>query len=161
VNTPKSGARKHHPGDRAGTKKGGDGDVLSPADLDTAKSRRGDEQKRYLRAVAALRGIYFDTELAPALKVSERTLYGWWDGATPGPASIEKISKLSGLPRQELIDWLHYDGPPPAISAEEAEWLMAQGETLSTHPRDDAPRTPGGSSPNPRARPKRRRGGPS
>ena len=87
----------------------GDGDVLSP------DQQRGDTFRRVVGSAAYRRGIYTADDLAEAAGVSRGTVRGWWDGALPKPETIPGITRATGLDSQELIAWVHLDGPVPRL----------------------------------------------
>jgi transcriptional regulator with XRE-family HTH domain len=106
----KPGARKQ----RAGK---GRGEMLSAAEFGTAY--RGDQFKRYIKAAFALRGLYEDTAIAGAVRMTRGAVSGWWHGARPDHEAIGEIAKATGLPRGELYDFIHHGGPPPMLPLSE------------------------------------------
>lgn len=83
--------------------------MLSP------QQQRGDTFRRVVAGAAALRGIYTNDGLAEAAGVSRGTVTGWWGGALPKAETVPGIVRATGLDRQELIDWVYYEGPLPHL----------------------------------------------
>lgn len=110
--------------------------MLSAAEA--AAFSRGQEFKRIVRAAAALSDLYDDSALAAAVHASRNTVAGWWRGARPEPARIEDIATATGLSRDELVDFIHYDGPPPHLPAQDeaAERAEAAERSLRARPAD-------------------------
>ena len=87
--------------------------MLSPekaADLD-----RGQRFRRYVRAAAALRGIFDNSELARRMEVQRGTVNGWWTGARIEAESIPRLAEVTGLDADELWRFVYADGPPPTL----------------------------------------------
>jgi hypothetical protein len=80
-----------------------------------ARMLRGQELKRYVRAAAALHGMFNDADLARAVNMSRMAVEAWWAGAQPSPQTIGRLALTTGLSRAELTDFVHHDGPPPRI----------------------------------------------
>lgn len=116
VENAKSGARTHHQkGDREV------GDVISPAEI------RGHDLKRYVRAAAALRGLYDDKAIARRVQRSPNTVAGWWRGARPDPESLAAIADVTGLSSEELVQYVYFDGPAPVIQPGAAGSAFQEG----------------------------------
>jgi len=90
-------------------------EVLSPAEA--AALGRGQTLKRYVRAAAALSGLYDDTAIGDALKVNRGAVAGWWTGARPQPDTLRRLARLTGLSFDELTEYVYFEGPPPALPA--------------------------------------------
>ena len=116
VQNAKSGARGHHPDT--------EGEVLSP--VEAAAFSRGQALKRYVRAAAAMQGLYDDVALANATKVKRGTVRGWWVGAQPSPVTIQRLAAATNLDLDELVAFVHFDGPPPHLPDPESEEAEAQ-----------------------------------
>lgn len=107
---------------RKRTAKVRDGEVLSPAEV--AAFERGQDLKRYVRAAAALVGMYDDTAIGRAVGRTRIAVGKWWTGAKPEPDAVRAIADATGLSVDELGRFIYYDGPPPHLpdpAAEEAE----------------------------------------
>lgn len=87
--------------------------MLSPAEL--AAHERGRTLKRYVRAAAALNDIYDDTTLGDAAGVGRGAVAGWWKGTRMSTDTISELAGATGLSRDELIEFVHYGGPPPML----------------------------------------------
>lgn len=87
--------------------------------LSTEAPPKAREFKRYVIAAAALRGIYTLDELADQVGVTPASMRNWWAGALPKAETLDRIAKATGLPRSELVEWVHYDGPPPTFPTPE------------------------------------------
>lgn len=87
--------------------------MLSPNEA--AAVAQGQDFKRYIRAAAAMQGIYEDVELGRAVGVHRRTVAGWWLGAKPSPDTLRAIASTTGLAVDELLAFTYYDGPPPHL----------------------------------------------
>lgn len=101
----RSGARKQ--------RKVREGEVLSPAEQ-TARDR-GERLKRYIRAAAALQGLYDDTSIADAADVQRGAVAGWWLGSQMKPATIERVADALDVDPDELMAYVYRDAPPPAL----------------------------------------------
>lgn len=114
--------------------------MFTPMALDAMRVQRGHEMKRYVRAAAAMRGIFEDRALATRAEVSERTVSGWWRGAVPKHEALDSIARTTGLARDELVDWLYYDGPPPRLPGcdEPEEIAVARLSDPPSEPPQDA-----------------------
>jgi transcriptional regulator with XRE-family HTH domain len=76
---------------------------------------RGQTFKRHVRAAAAMQELYDDVSIADAVGVSRAAVAAWWRGAQPSPATIRRIADATGLPVDDLMAFVHYDGPPPVL----------------------------------------------
>jgi transcriptional regulator with XRE-family HTH domain len=111
--------------------------VLSPTELRQAD--RGLELKAYVRAAAALRGIYTDADLAGAVHVTPGAVRGWWSGAMPKNDTLGDIAEATALSLDELIRFVYFDGPAPTLpdlAADTADRLE-QGASPSERRRSD------------------------
>lgn len=102
------GARTH----QARGNEGG-GEVLSPVEM--ALFDRGQLVKRYVRAAAALRGLYDDTAIALEVGVDRIAVGRWWQGAQPKPDALGRLALATGLSTDELTRFVYYGGPPPTL----------------------------------------------
>jgi transcriptional regulator with XRE-family HTH domain len=76
---------------------------------------RGQLVKRYVRAAAALHGLYDDTAIALAVGVDRIAVGRWWQGAQPKPDALGRLAVATGLSTDELTRFVYYDGPPPTL----------------------------------------------
>lgn len=136
--SPVSGAPKHHP-----RKQKESGEVLAPAELE--RSNWGREFKRYIKAAAALSGLYEDAQIADAVGRTRNTVQGWWRGARPEPDTANELADQLGLDRDEVYRWLYQSGPAPTLraqseppsedeQAEAREWARGQDPTGAPRP---------------------------
>lgn len=115
--------------------------MLSPAEA--AAVARGLQLKRYIRAAAAMQGIYDDAALGEAVRVHRRTVAGWWQGSRPSPETLRQLAEATGLQVDELGRFIYYDGPPPHLpGSEEAE---AQDRAAAAERSRRVPRAAGAS----------------
>lgn len=126
--------------------------MLSPSEA--AASARGHLLKRYVRAAAAMQGIYDDVALAEEVGIGRGSVAGWWKGAKPSPETVRSIAEATGLPTEELVAFIYYDGPPPRlpdVEGEARERADAAERSLHARPGDEgyeeppAPRESAGS----------------
>ena len=71
--------------------------------------------KRYVRAAAALRGLYDDTAIGVAVGLNRIAVGKWWQGAQPQPATLGRLAEATGLSIDELTGFVYYGGPPPTL----------------------------------------------
>jgi hypothetical protein len=127
--------------------------VLSTAEA--AALDRGQTLKRYVRAAAALNGLYDDTAIGDAVEVNRGAVSRWWDGAQMKPDTIRRLSEVTGLSFDELTRFVYLDGPPPALpipervsragsDAEHRDSLLEQGRDPEAdgEPDDEPDRRP-------------------
>jgi hypothetical protein len=91
-----------------------EGDGLSEMTPGTAEYR-GKVLKRYVRAAAALHGIYDDVALADLMDLPRGTVNGWWKGAQPKPVNLPKLARATGYDLDELTRFILYAGPAPHL----------------------------------------------
>lgn len=129
----RSGARKHqrHLKGR---------EVLSPAEA--AAFDRGQAFKRYVRAAAALSGLYDDSMLADAVDIGRGAVQGWWRGSKPETPTIFRLADATGLSADELTRYLYADGPPPTLPASGPAGLQEGARRGQEPPDDEAPGMP-------------------
>lgn len=120
--------------------------MLSP--MEAAAATRGLALKRYVRAAAALQGIYDDATLADAASVKRGTVAGWWRGAQPSPETLRHLAGATGLSLDELAGFIYYDGPAPHLP--DPEELEARERAEAAERSRHAP-PKGGASGAPRA----------
>lgn len=96
---------------RRGSKEAGE--VLSPAEA--ARELRGQVFKRYVRAAAAMHGLYDDTAIGDAVGRSRIAVGKWWQGARPEPDTLVALARATGLSADELLAFVYNDGPPPTM----------------------------------------------
>lgn len=87
--------------------------MLSPAEAEAL--HRGTELKRYVRAAAALSGIYDDVALAEAVGVNRGAVGGWWTGAQMKSDTLSRLADVTGLDLDDLTHFVYFDGPPPRL----------------------------------------------
>lgn len=140
VQNAKSGAPTH--------RRTRDGEVLSPAEA--AAFMRGQDLKRYVRAAAAMRGLYDDTALGKAVGRTRVAVGKWWTGSKPEPDAVGRLASATGLSVEELGRFIYYDGPPPhlpdPVEAEAQERAEAAERSRRVPPGDAA----SGAQPAPR-----------
>lgn len=99
---------------------------MSPAQLiDAATIERAAILKRWVRAGAALRGVFDDAELARRLEVSRNSVGAWWRGALPEPERLPMIADETGLSYDELSRFLYAGGPVPTVPAAPGDAAMS------------------------------------
>lgn len=76
---------------------------------------RGQDLKRYVRAAAALRGVFDDVTLGDRVGRTRNTIGKWWAGAKPEPDALHRIAQETDLSADELIRFVYFDGPPPVL----------------------------------------------
>lgn len=116
---------------------------------------RGQTFKRFMRAVAALNGIYDDKTLGEAVGRNRAAVGNWWTGARPDAEVLFKIEETTGVSAAELVRFLYDDGPPPAMPD---PYLVEQNRLEREAAALDAD-NPGRKPSAPRTTPHRRRGG--
>jgi transcriptional regulator with XRE-family HTH domain len=87
--------------------------MLSQAEA--AAAQRGQLLKRYVRAAAAMQGIYDDVTLGEAVGVQRGAVLGWWRGSRPSPMTLRDLADATGLAVDELAAFVYYDGVPPRL----------------------------------------------
>ena len=93
----------------------GDRDVLSLSPAEFAAWDRGQTLKRYVRAAAALAGLFDDTAIATAVERGRITVGKWWTGVKPEIEAIGKLADATGLSTEELTRSVYFEGPPPTL----------------------------------------------
>jgi transcriptional regulator with XRE-family HTH domain len=106
ANTGRRGAPKQRGDDEAR-------DVLSPQELDTRD--RGLVLKRYVRAAAAIKGLFEDEDIAAAAGIHRNTIQGWWRGTRPAPESLRELAEATDLSFEDLTRFVYLGGPPPLL----------------------------------------------
>jgi hypothetical protein len=112
---------------------------------------RGQELKRYIRAAAALHGLFTDADLARAVRVSRMSVEDWWTGAQPKNATIGRLALTTGLSVEELTKYVYHDGPPPRLVAPGSPTDLGVREGIRRD-RDDPRPGATGALPAPRSR---------
>jgi len=133
--------------------------VPSAAELD--RLVRGEQLKRHIRAAAALRGLYEDTDIAERVGRTRITVGQWWRGAQPDPASLVRLAEATGLSPDELMRFVYQAGPPPTIVPPASAAAEAIREGIRRDRARPLPEDPEGPAPSPVQRPPGRRGAPS
>ncbi len=121
-----------------------------PFPAERARMARGQELKRYVRAAAALQGLYDDTALGVAIGRTRITVGRWWQGVLPEPEAITRIARATGLVESDLFSFVYSDGPPPSIGALESGAREGERRARARLGRE-APSTP---APSPERRPR-------
>jgi hypothetical protein len=116
-----------------------DGEVLSP--VETVARDRGRALKRYVRAAAALRGLYDDVSIGEAVGVNRGAVAAWWDGAQMKPETIRRLAEKTGLSFEDLTRFVYLDGPPPKLPEPSGPAGLREGVRRGQEHPDDA--TPG------------------
>ena len=78
---------------------------------------RGQLLKRYVRAAAALSGLFDDASLAKEIGIGRGAVAGWWTGSQPSAPTIFRLAAVTGLSSDELTRFVYDDGPPPSMPA--------------------------------------------
>jgi len=82
---------------------------------DPATYAKGQILKRVVRAAAALNDLYDDVAIAEATGKGRGTVAGWWEGARMQPETIQILADATGLSREELTQFIYFDGPMPQL----------------------------------------------
>lgn len=118
--------------------------MLSAVEL--AAMERGQMFKRYVRAAAALRGLFDDTALGAEVGRTRIAVGKWWTGSRPEPDAILRLADATGLSVDELTRYVYYDGPPPHLPADEEaeaqERAAAAERALRAAPAGEASEAP-------------------
>lgn len=83
---------------------------------DAFAQTKGEQLRRYVIAAGVLRGVFTLDDLADAIGVTPAAMRSWWGGVRPKAETIGWIARVTGFSRNELYEWLHFDGPPPSFS---------------------------------------------
>jgi hypothetical protein len=128
--------------------------VLSHAEAEA--HYRGELLKRTLRAAAALRGLYNDEELTAAAEVQRGAARGWWRGARMKPETIRAVADATGLSFDELMAFVHLDGPLPTLpeASQPDPALLPVLEGIRRDLERQADEVPDGLFPQPERRPR-------
>ena len=141
VQNDQSGARRQ--------RKDSDRDVVSLAEDPILA--RGRQLKRYVRAAAALQGLYDDTAIGEAVGVNRGAVAAWWDGAQMKPETIRRLADVLGLSVEDITRFVYFDGPMPTLPEPSGPAGLREGVRRAEERPDDA--TPGTPSPSPERRP--------
>lgn len=87
--------------------------MLSTAEM--AAFGRGQDLKRYVRAAAALVGLYDDVAIAAEIGRTRNAIGRWWTGVRPEPEALDRVARATGLSTDELTRFVYYNGPPPTL----------------------------------------------
>lgn len=135
----RSGARAHR------TRQGEE--VLSP--LEAEARDRGRDLKRYIRAAAALRGLYDDTAIGAAVEVNRGAVSRWWDGAQMKPETMQRLADATGLKFEDIARFVYFGDRPPDLpeasslpGASGPAGLREGARRAETHPDVAAPGMP-------------------
>lgn len=102
---------------------------------DPAAFAKGQVLKRAIRAAAALNDIYDDVALAERTGIARGTIGQWWRGAQMKPDNIRLVADVTGLSREEMTQFIYFDGPPPRLPSSGWAGLLA-GEPPVEEPLD-------------------------
>ena len=117
--------------------------MLSPQEA--AARARGQAFKRYVRAAAALHGLFDDVSLAEMVGRNRAAVGNWWRGAKPEPDVLYQLAEVTGLSADELALFVYSDGPPPTLPEPGSPAASSVEEGLhrdQRHPLGGAPDRP-------------------
>lgn len=132
MHNERSGARAH--------RKRRDEEVLSAQEV--RAQNRGQLLKRYVRAAAALRGMYDDKAIAAAVGRGRGAVGAWWTGSRMEPDTIMRLADVLGLSFEELSRFVYGDGPPPRLPASGPAGLQEGVRRAQGRLDDEDPGTP-------------------
>ncbi len=118
-----------------------------------AAFERGQILKRYVRAAAALQGMYDDTAIGRAAGRTRIAVGKWWTGVQPEPDALDRLASATGLQIDELTMFVYFNGPAPTLPQPGSRLVLGAETGVQRGRRSPAPQGPDTPSQSPGQRP--------